>query len=548
VKQLKARAKSLDQARESFRRQAWRTAFSQLSAADQEAPLEPQDLQELAIAAHLCGREADSTEILSRAHHGFLKQGNKRAAARCAFWLGFIAMNNGESAQASGWLARSRRLLEAEGDCVEIGYLLLPDAFLSIFAGDTASAYERFAKATTIGDRFGDKDLMTIALNGQGRALIRGGDLKQGLTLLDEAMISVTSGEVSPIIAGAVYCSVIDSCHETFDLRRAQEWTTALGEWCDAQPELMPYGGHCMLQRAEILQLRGEWSAAMDEAERACERLSRPTLKPAVGAAYYRMAELHRLRGHFGAAEEAYRQSSRWERTPQPGLAQLRLVQGQVDTASAAIRRAADEVQEIGKRARVLDAYVEIALAAQDVSAARLAADELREIALRLGAPFLQASSAYALGAVLLAEGNVREALGTLRQSWNGWCELEAPYEAARVRTLIALACRNQCDEDAASLELAAAREAFQRLGAVPDLARVDALSNKKASADAGPLTGREVEVLRLVASGMTNREISNKLFISEKTVARHISNIFTKLDLSSRAAATAYAYQHRLV
>ncbi|MBZ5632985.1 MAG: LuxR C-terminal-related transcriptional regulator [Acidobacteriia bacterium] len=542
-------AAALDQGREAFRKQAWSAAFSNLSSADREAPLEPEDLQRLAIAGHLTGRDAESADILIRAHQGFLAGGDTQSAARCAFWLGFGLLNNGELAQAGGWFARARRLLDdGHLDCVEQGYLLLPDAIRAVHQGDTAGAYHAFVKAASIGERFGDNDLVTSARMGQGRALIRQGEVARGVSLLDEAMVAVTAGEVSPVMAGGVYCSVLEVCGEILDLRRAQEWTSALERWHTAQPDVVPYRGHCMVRRAEILQLQGDWPGALDQAQQACERLLHPPPKAAVGPAFYRRAELHRLRGEFAQAEEAYRQANQWERTPQPGLAQLRMAQGQVDSANSAIRHVAEAVREPGQRARVLDAYVEIVLAVHDVPAARAAADELAEIASRLNAPWVDAMSARANGAVLLAEQDARGALTTLRQALTAWRDLEAPYEAARVRVLIALACREVGDCDTADGELAAARDAFQQLGATPAVAQVEALSRKQPAGAGGSLTSREVEVLKLVASGMTNRGIAGKLRISEKTVARHLSNIFNKLDLSSRAAATAYAYQHNLV
>jgi ATP/maltotriose-dependent transcriptional regulator MalT len=356
------------------------------------------------------------------------------------------------------------------------------------------------------------------------------------------------ASEVSPTIAGVVYCSVLESCRETFDLRRAQEWTTALNQWCASQPELVPYRGHCLLQRAELMQLSGAWAEALEEAGHACEKLSDPPPKPALGAAFYRMAELHRVRGEIAKAEDAYRQANQSGYTVQPGFALLRMAQGQTDAAHATIRRLADEAQETGSRAKVLEARVEIALATSDVSEARAAADELKKIAARHGAPLLQAISACATGAVLLAEGDPRKALVALRRGWIGWCGLEAPYEAARARVLIALAYREQGDVDAAELELIAARNAFQKLGAAPDAARLERLAAKNTAKSVGPLTARELQVLRLAASGTTNRGIAGKLGISEKTVARHMSNMFVKLDLTSRAAATAYAYKHGLV
>lgn len=542
------RAQALDQGRESLRKQAWASAFSQLSAVDREQPLEPLDLVDLAQAANLIGKESEGAEILARAHQGFLSRGEIQPAARCAFWLGFMALINGEQAQAGGWLSRAGRLLEGQPDCVEKGYLFLPTGFRSVHEGDGATAYQAFIQAGEIGERFGDIDLVTLARQGQGRALIRQGETARGVSLLDEAMIAVTAGEVSPLTAGGVYCSVIDACSEIFDLRRAQEWTSALEQWCSSQPDLVPYRGQCLIHRAEILQVHGAWTDAFDQARQACEQLSQPPPRPSAGAAFYRLGELHRLRGEFVEAEDQYRQAGRWQRAPQTGLALLRFAQGQLEAANAAIRRVAEEVTEPGSRARVLDVYVEIVLAARDLPAARNAANELAQIAERSGAPFLRALSSRATGAVLLAEGDARGALPELRQSWTRWCELRASYEAARTRVLIALTCRQLGDDDAANLELAAALEVFQQLGAAPDLARVEALRQRKSFKTATSLTDREIQVLKLVASGRTNRAIAVKLGISEKTVARHLSNIFNKLDLSSRAAATAYAYQHKLV
>ncbi|MGH7528498.1 MAG: DNA-binding response regulator, partial [Gemmatimonadales bacterium] len=488
---------ALDRARESFDRQAWADAYAQLSTADREAPLQPEDLERLATAAHLVGKDADCADIWARAHHGFQGRGEVERAARCAFWLAFGLFDRGEVARGGGWIARARRLLDAgRQDCVEQGYLLFPAALQSIGEGDYTNAYATFTQAAEIGDRFGDPDLVTLARHGQGRSLIRLGETAKGMALLDEIMVGVTTGEVSPIVVGDVYCGVISACQEIFDLRRAQEWTAALSHWCEDQPDLVPYRGQCLVRRAEIMLLRGAWQDAMDEARRACERLSHPPGQPGLGAAFYQQAELHRLRGEFAGAEAAYREASRWGRNPQPGLAQLRLAQGQIEAAAAAIRQALDEAREPRTRSRLLPAHVEIAISAGDVPAARAAADELSRIAADLDAPFLRAVSAHATGAVLLVEGDARAALATLRRGWTVWCELEAPYEAARTRLLIGEACRALGDADTGTLELDAARQAFQRLGAVTDLARAKTLAPPPgARRPPAGLTAREIQV-----------------------------------------------------
>ncbi len=534
------------QGREAFERQAWADACRQLSAADVEHPLELEDWERLAVAAYLVGRGEDSVEAWTRAHHECVRLGDIARAARCAFWLAFGLLNRGDVARGGGWVDRAQRLLDAAGlECVEQGYLRYPIALRAIFEGDGATAHGAFTEAVTIGDRFGDAELVTLARVGVGRCLIYMGEVAEGVGLLDEAMVAVTAREVSPIAVGDVYCTVIEACQELFDLRRVHEWTAALSHWCESQPDLVLYRGQCLVHRSEIMLLHGAWPDAMEEAVRACERL---TAEPAVGAAFYQRAELHRVRGEFDKAEAAYRRANELGREPQPGLARLRLAQGKVDAADAAIRRVVDEAQDPMARARVLGAYVEIVLAGGDVAAARAGADELSMIAAEMNAPFLRTLAEHCAGAVLLAEGDARAALGAFRRAWAGWRKLDAPYESARVRVLIALACRALGDDDSAEMELDAARSVLQQLDAAPELARVEELCGISSVAAAGGLTAREVQVLASVATGKTNRAIADDLFISEKTVARHVSNIFTKLGLSSRSAATAYAYQHDLV
>src|SRR5579885_1326134 len=325
-----------------------------------------------------------------------------------------------------------------------------------------------------IGRRHDDKTLVTIGRLGEGRCLMHMGRPAEGLALLDEVLVSVTLGEVSPLMVGTLYCSALDACHEMFDLHRAHEWTSAVTKWCASQPALVPYRGQCLVKRAEIMQLHGAWNDAMHELQRACERLSNPPGQRAVAVAFYQEAELHRLRGEFREAEEYYRLASQVGRTPQPGLALLRLAQGQIDAAVVSIRGELAEARDSLHRMGLLPAVVEISVAAGDLDLARTAANELMRSADELATPLLRATAGQAHGSVLLAEGDARCALGVLRQAWTTWRELEAPYAAARVRVLVGLAARELGDEDGAAMELDAARCVFQQLGAAHDLAQTE--------------------------------------------------------------------------
>lgn len=542
------RSDALDRGRAAFARKAWSEAYASLTRADRDSPLDPDDIALLAMTCHLIGRDDEGLDLLARAHHVFLERDDPEHAALAAFWLGFQLFTSGEQAKGSGWLARAQRVVEERRlDSVIRGYLRIPAGIECMRRNAPAQALEAFSEGLQIGIRFGDRELQTLARQGQGRALVRLGRVAEGIALLDEIMIAATAGEVSPPSVGALYCSVLEACHEIYDLRRAKEWTDVLTEWYASQPDLVPFRGHCLVRRAEMMHLQGAWSDALDAAVSACECLVDPP-QPAAGEAFYQCGEIHRLRGDLEAAVAAYRRASETGRSPHPGLALARLAQGQSDAAAAAIRRALDEAREQRLRSRMLAGYVEIMLAANDIDAARAGVNELTTIAERIDAPFLHALGAEWCGALLLAEHDNEGAIESLRTACAIWRELEAPYESARCRILLAQAQRALGDRDGAEMDLELARRIFLELGAMPDVERVDAIRAQPAVARTERLTAREAEVLRLIATGQTNRSIAHALAISEKTVARHVSNIFTKLGLVSRAAATAYAYEHDLV
>ena len=542
------RADKLDRARKSFGQRAWADAYQAFLFADREAPLEAEDLDLFAMAAYLVGRDDEYLGTLERAYNAHINAGQCARAVRCAFWLGFRLLMRSEMGRATGWLTRAQRLLERDArECAERGYLLLPVVEQRLASGDLEAAYAAAADAAAIGERCSDPDLIACARHQQGRIRLQQGQVEAGLGLLDETMVAVTARELSPLVTGLMYCSVIAACQQVYAFDRTCEWTVALTRWCEGQPDLVPFTGVCQVHRAEIMQLRGIWPEAIAEARRAWER-SQGVNQQAAAAALYQQAEVLRLKGEFAAAEEAYRGASRLGLDPQPGLALLRLVQGHSDAAATAIRRVASTTVDRLKRMSLLPAYIEIMLAAGDVQDARDACRELEDIARSFDTGVPSAIAAQACGAVDLAEGNAQAALGSLRRAFDVWQRIEAPYAAARVRMLIGLACRDLGDEDGAALEIDAARSIFERLGATPDVARIESLMKATPSGHAHGLTPRELQVLRLIATGGTNKAIAGKLSVSEKTVDRHVINIFAKLDVSSRAAATAFAYQHKLV
>ncbi len=542
-------AETIDRARAAYADSAWDDAYRMLSEVDLEGGLCASDLERLGTAAYLTGRDDASVHVLGRAYHAFLDAEEFGRSARCAFWLGITLILRGQHAQGAGWLGRAGQVVDQRlQDSVEQGYMLIARG-LELLGSDPVEAAEVLGQVSAIASDFGDPDLRALGGLGRGQALAAAGDVKGAMALLDDAMLCVTSDGVSPLAAGIVYCAVILCCRDVFDIRRAEEWTTALSSWCSKQQGLHPYQGQCLVHRSEIMQLRGRWADALAEVDLARRHLSTQPGDPVLGMALYQQAEILRLRGRHGRAEAAYREAAYHGHPVHPGLALLRLAERRTEEAYAAIRRVAAETSgRPVERARILTAYVPIALAAGEGEAAREAAEELSEIAERFDSPYLRAVASSMRGSILFAECDLEASCRELRTAWAAWREVAAPYEGARLRVALAKVYQAQGDADSARVELEAASRVFRELGAEPDLQEVIELSPSPVTSGTGGLSPREVEVLRLVARGMTNRDIAATLVISEKTVARHLSNILAKLSVPSRTAAAAYAYTHDLV
>jgi DNA-binding NarL/FixJ family response regulator len=536
----------LELGRQAHQQQMWTRAFTYLTEADADQPLAAADLELAAEAANMLGRGDDEVRILRRAFLAHAGAGRVRSALRCGYWLCKSLAFDGEFAQARAWLARASRLAEA-APADDTEYLIMLQAEQHFRAGEYATLLPIARRLSAIARQSNDPDVVAGAAMTLGNALIATGEIELGLSQLDEAMVTAAAGDLSARATGMIYCVVIGTCQELHELRRAREWSAALADWCNAQPEFTgAYRGLCRVHRVAILRLGGGWPDALREARLACQQLSGGHGQIVAGGAFYQLADLHRLRGEVVDAERAYREALRYGWDTQPGMAMLRLLQGKKDVAAAAIRRALAEASKALHRARLLPAAVDISLAVDDLSGARQAADELTAIASEYDTTALHAAAAYATGAVRLAEGDPERASALLRQAFQLWRELDVPYEAARTRELIALVCRAMGDDDSAAMELEAARQVFAELGAGPDIARLDGSGPRLARATG--LSPRELEVIRLLAAGLTNHAIAAELFLSEKTVARHISNIFGKLGVASRTAAAAYAYEHGLV
>jgi ATP/maltotriose-dependent transcriptional regulator MalT len=538
-------------ARQAYERGSWLAAYDALRAVDAR-DMVAGDFMALGMSALLAGRSNDGIQAFQRGYQSALDAGDPHLALRCSFYLAMTLMESGETVIAVGWIGRARRLLEqTDDDTVEAGYLAALEMFQHIFTEQFEEALQRSDRVAEYAHRFDDADLRTLAFNARGRMLIYSGRVREGLALLDEAMVGVTLGEVTPLFAGETYCSLIEACQEVCDYGRAAEWTSALTRWIDAQPELVRFTGQCAVHRGQIMRARGAFADARREFDRALERYLEAGQPPAAALAYMERGDVRRIQGDLLGAESDLDHALELGLEPQPALALVWLAGGRSDAAVASIRRLLAEPRDPVHRVALLAPAVEVLLAVGDVDAAQATADDIAATAEQFGCRPLHAMTSWASGAVALARDDATQAVPELRRAFQQWQNLDAPYEAARCRELLGYALRKLGDADSADAEFAAARADFGKLGAPADAARVGRVGQvgqvEQPELPAG-LTEREAQVLRLVAKGMSNAAIAADLSLSEKTVSRHLSNIFAKIGVSSRTAAAAFAFEHGVI
>jgi DNA-binding NarL/FixJ family response regulator len=528
-------------AHEAYKRRDWAAAYRGYGDLYGTVSLTGEELYLFAHAAWWLGHIREMLRLCEESHATFLAEGRVERAAMVALETAFQWFLCGKPELGSGWLSRARRLLESLPQCLGHAWLVELEANERAAAGDIEGALAGARRLQDFAVQLDEPALTSFGLALEGRLMVRRGDVERGFGLLDEAMLAVLAGRIAPAEAGNLYCQMMSICHDVADFRRAQHWTEIVERWCDGLSGAPMFLGICRVHQSQLLRMRGEWTTAAELAAAAARDLAELNVE-AAAEAQYEMAQCHRLRGSWDKARACYDAAAALGRSPHPGLALLELAQGRKEQAHEALSRCLAAEADPFRRARLLVAQVEVACRRGDDDTAAAAAAAMEDIAGTYSTDGFRAWAAQVRGMVLICSGQSREAVAPLRSALATSTALGSRFEAANLHSLLGRALATIGDESAAQAQLEAARSAYAELGVAPV---VPWLADTPAESAPGGLTTREAEVLGAIADGLTNRQVAAHLVISEKTVARHLANVYTKLGVANRTAAAAWAHQH---
>ena len=524
-------------ARTAHVRRDWRVAYDAFVRAGEDTPLCTDDLDAMAVAAWRLGRGKESLRVAERVF-AQLARTDPPSAAMKAVDLALAWLTRGDVNIGQGWMNRARRLLDGAPEGTTHGYLAYLDALTAVMTGDAQALRQRVHELREMCGRLDSPAVTALCNVAEALAAIGDARMAEAYGLIDEAMLPVLADQVPIDWAGDIYCVVLNQCHRLADLPRMRAWTQSMERWCTDFAPSANYGGVCDVHRLQLMAGTddyGRLEARLVGASRSLEEVN----SWAAGAGYYELGEVRRLRGDTDGAFAAFARARALGIEPQPGQALLRCRIGDSDTAWTELRVALAGEDRLG-RMRLLRGAVEVALARGGLDEAERHCAELESGAEAFGTPGFRAWAAHARGAILARREQHTAALERLEAALREYRTQQSRYETAQVYEWMAIAHRGLGEDDLAAADLATAESIYTQLGVEP--------AQVCGSGSPGGLTRREIEILTRIASGATNKQVAEQIFISERTVGRHLANIFSKLGVSTRTAAVTWAYTNNVV
>lgn len=524
-------------ARTAHVRRDWRAAYEAFALVAEDTSLGVDDLEAMASAAWRLGRGKESLRVAERVFTQ-LARTDPPSAAMKAVDVALAWLTRGDVNIGQGWMNRARRLLDGEPVGPTHGYLAYLDAVVAVMNRDTALIGPRVTELRKLCAQVDSPALAALCHVAEGLEAMLDGRMAEAYGLIDEAMLPVLADEVPLEWAGDIYCIVLHHCHRLADLPRMRAWTQSMERWCNEFAGSATYGGVCDVHRLQVEAATEDLrllESRLVTASRALEEVN----SWAAGEGYYQLGEVRRRRGDDDGAFAAFGRARMLGVEPQPGEALLRCRSGDGDTAWTDLRVALAGLNRLD-RMSLLRGAVEVALARGDVDEAERHCEELESGAAAFGTPGFRAWAAHARGAVLVRRGEHASALDVLEDALREYRTQQCRYEIAQVYEWMALAHQALGDHETAAADTATADNIYTQLGVEP-------VEPCGATAPGG-LTKREVDILRRIAGGATNKQVAEQICISEKTVGRHLANIYAKLGVSSRTAALAWAHDNNLL